>query len=150
MVSFYGWNRVDRFMAAWKHAGFSVVGHLVFTKTYTSKSAYVGYRHECAYLLAKGRPTLPQTRCRMCWAGNTAATGTTRPKTRNQPATADRELYTPERHCSRPLCRKRLDLRCGITGRTPIHRYRTVGAVSPGGTETPWCGTPRHADPGGK
>jgi site-specific DNA-methyltransferase (adenine-specific) len=32
MVSFYGWNRVDRFMAAWKQAGFSVVGHLVFPK----------------------------------------------------------------------------------------------------------------------
>ncbi|QPR26557.1 DNA methylase (plasmid) [Edwardsiella hoshinae] len=60
MVSFYGWNRVDRFMAAWKAAGFSVVGHLVFTKTYTSKTAYVGYRHECAYILAKGRPSLPQ------------------------------------------------------------------------------------------
>ncbi|EKJ4636904.1 DNA methylase, partial [Escherichia coli] len=60
MVSFYGWNRVDRFMVAWKNAGFSVVGHLVFTKTYTSKAAYVGYRHECAYILAKGRPALPQ------------------------------------------------------------------------------------------
>ena len=60
MVSFYGWNRVDRFMSAWKNAGFSVVGHLVFTKNYTSKAAYVGYRHECAYILAKGRPALPQ------------------------------------------------------------------------------------------
>ncbi|MEC9497443.1 DNA methylase [Escherichia whittamii] len=60
MVSFYGWNRIDRFMAAWKRAGFSVVGHLVFTKSYTSKSAYVAYRHECAYILAKGRPRLPQ------------------------------------------------------------------------------------------
>lgn len=60
MVSFYGWNRVDRFVAAWKNAGFSVVGHLVFTKNYTSKAAYVGYRHECAYILAKGRPRLPQ------------------------------------------------------------------------------------------
>ncbi len=49
MVSFYGWNRVDRFMSAWKNAGFSVVGHLVFTKNYTSKAAYVGYRHECAW-----------------------------------------------------------------------------------------------------
>ncbi|EON8918834.1 DNA methyltransferase, partial [Escherichia coli] len=47
-------------MAAWKNAGFSVVGHLVFTKNYTSKAAYVGYRHECAYILAKGRPRLPQ------------------------------------------------------------------------------------------
>lgn len=61
MISFYGWNRVDRFMAAWKNAGFSVVGHLVFAKTYTSKSAYVGYSHECAYILAKGRPLLPET-----------------------------------------------------------------------------------------
>ncbi len=36
MVSFYGWNRVDRFMAAWKAAGFYAVGQLVFTKTYAS------------------------------------------------------------------------------------------------------------------
>ncbi len=60
MVSFYGWHRIDRFMAAWKRAGFSVVGHLVFTKNYTSKSAYVAYRHECAYILAKGSPARPR------------------------------------------------------------------------------------------
>ncbi len=36
------------------------LGTLVFTKNYTSKAAYVGYRHECAYVLAKGRPALPQ------------------------------------------------------------------------------------------
>ncbi|NIH12424.1 MAG: DNA methylase [Serratia symbiotica] len=58
-VSFYGWNRVDTFMAAWKQTGFHVVGHLVFTKPYASKSAFVGYQHECAYILAKGRPALP-------------------------------------------------------------------------------------------
>ena len=29
-VSFYGWNRVDAFFAAWKVAGFRPVGHLVF------------------------------------------------------------------------------------------------------------------------
>lgn len=59
-VSFYGWNRVDQFMAAWKAAGFRVVGHIVFTKAYSSKSAFVGYRHESAYVLAKGRPPLPE------------------------------------------------------------------------------------------
>lgn len=59
-VSFYGWNRVDTFMQAWKAAGFRVVGHLVFTKSYASKSAFVGYQHESAYVLAKGRPALPQ------------------------------------------------------------------------------------------
>ncbi len=32
MVSFYGWNRVDRFMAARKNAGFSVVGHRCLPK----------------------------------------------------------------------------------------------------------------------
>ncbi len=58
-LRFYGWNRVDIFMQAWKAAGFRVVGHLVFTKTYASKSAFVGYQHESAYLLAKGRPPLP-------------------------------------------------------------------------------------------
>lgn len=46
-------------MQAWKAAGFSVVGNLVFTKTYASKPAFVGYQHESAYLLAKGRPPLP-------------------------------------------------------------------------------------------
>ena len=60
MISFYGWNRVDAFVGAWKKAGFRIAGHLVFTKTYASKSAYVGYRHECAYILAKGRPRLPE------------------------------------------------------------------------------------------
>jgi DNA modification methylase len=58
-LSFYGWNRVDLFFDAWKAAGFDVVGHLVFTKRYASKSRFFGYRHESAYLLAKGRPKLP-------------------------------------------------------------------------------------------
>lgn len=60
MVSFYGWNRADRFISAWTAAGFRIVGHFVFAKTYASKSAYVGYTHECAYVLAKGRPRLPE------------------------------------------------------------------------------------------
>lgn len=59
MVSFYGWNRVDRFAEAWKAAGFRIVGHVVFAKTYASKATFLGYTHECAYLLAKGRPQTP-------------------------------------------------------------------------------------------
>jgi len=61
MVSFYGWPKVDLFMAAWKAAGFRVGGHIVFRKRYSSKSAFVQYRHECAYLLLKGNPALPAT-----------------------------------------------------------------------------------------
>lgn len=58
-VSFYGWNRVDRFFGAWRAAGFLAVGHIVFAKSYQSKARFLGYRHEAAYLLAKGRPALP-------------------------------------------------------------------------------------------
>ncbi|CAK9887204.1 MAG: DNA adenine methyltransferase YhdJ (plasmid) [Candidatus Erwinia impunctatus] len=67
MVSFYGWNRVDRFMAAWKSAGFYAIGQLVFTKPYASngrsaskKKSFVNYCHEGAYLLAKGNPVPPE------------------------------------------------------------------------------------------
>jgi adenine-specific DNA-methyltransferase len=58
-VSFYGWNKVDLFMDAWKSAGFAVVGHIVFRKRYGSNARFLSYRHESAYLLAKGRPPLP-------------------------------------------------------------------------------------------
>ncbi len=55
-VSFYGWPRVDQFVAAYRAAGFRIVGHFVFPKRYASSSRYVRYQHECAHLLAKGRP----------------------------------------------------------------------------------------------
>jgi DNA modification methylase len=57
---FYGWTRVDEFFAAWRAAGFQPVGHLVFQKTYSSRSRFLRYQHEQAYLLAKGRPPLPK------------------------------------------------------------------------------------------
>jgi site-specific DNA-methyltransferase (adenine-specific) len=58
-VSFYGWNRVDSFFAAWKGAGFTPVGHIVFSKEYASSQRFLRYQHESAYVLAKGRPELP-------------------------------------------------------------------------------------------
>jgi DNA modification methylase len=58
-VSFYGWHKVDIFMAAWREAGFRVVGHIVFRKRYSSKARFLSYEHESAYLLAKGNPPLP-------------------------------------------------------------------------------------------
>ncbi len=56
-VSFYGWSKADRFLTAFRAAGFRVVGHFVFPKRYTSKTAHVRYQHEAAYLLAKDNPT---------------------------------------------------------------------------------------------
>lgn len=59
LISFYGWNRVDLFFEAWRSAGFTPVGHIVWTKRYASNSRFLTYSHEQAYLLTKGRPTLP-------------------------------------------------------------------------------------------
>jgi site-specific DNA-methyltransferase (adenine-specific) len=58
-VSFYSWSRVDSFFSAWKGAGFTPVGHIVFSKTYASAQRFLRYSHESAYVLAKGRPELP-------------------------------------------------------------------------------------------
>ena len=58
-VSFYGWNKADVFMTAWREAGFRIVGHIVFRKRYASKARHLSYTHESAYLLAKGFPPFP-------------------------------------------------------------------------------------------
>ena len=59
-ISFYGWPRADRFIAAYRAAGFRVVGHLVFPKRYASSTRFLRYRHESAHLLAKGNPRAPE------------------------------------------------------------------------------------------
>jgi len=58
-VSFYGWPHADRFLLAFRAAGFRVVGHLTFPKRYTSRTGFLRAQHECAYLLAKGWPKEP-------------------------------------------------------------------------------------------
>lgn len=60
-ISFYGWTKVDLFMAAWRAAGFRPVGHIVFRKRYASSARFLSYQHEMAYLLAKGDVTPPAT-----------------------------------------------------------------------------------------
>ncbi len=59
-VSFYGWNKIDLFMAAWRAAGLRIVGHIVFRKTYASSVRFMRYQHEQAYLLAKGDAAPPR------------------------------------------------------------------------------------------
>lgn len=58
-ISFYGWHQADRFIGAWRAAGFRIVGHIVFPKTYPSSARFLEHRHEQAYLLAKGDPETP-------------------------------------------------------------------------------------------
>jgi adenine-specific DNA-methyltransferase len=61
-VSFYGWHQADKFIAAWREAGFRLAGHLTFPKQYASTERFLQYRHENAYLLAKGNPQQPTQR----------------------------------------------------------------------------------------
>ena len=58
-VSFYGWNSVAVFFEAWKRAGFTAVGHIVWHKDYSSRRGFLNARHEQAYVLVKGRPAKP-------------------------------------------------------------------------------------------
>ena len=75
MVCFYGWPRADKFLDAWRSAGFRPVGHFVFRKSYTSSAKFMKCQHEQAYLLAKGRPPLPKNPLpdvqRLIYTGNT-------------------------------------------------------------------------------
>lgn len=58
-VSFYGWNKADLFISAWRAAGFRMVGHIVFRKRYASSVRFLRHQHEQAYVLAKGEPPMP-------------------------------------------------------------------------------------------
>jgi DNA modification methylase len=57
--TFYGWPHADRFMEAFRSAGFRPVGHFSFPKQYSSSVGHVRCQHECGYLLAKGNPAKP-------------------------------------------------------------------------------------------
>lgn len=58
-ISFYGWTALRAFSTAWEAAGFRMIGHLVFVKAYPSQRGFLQGRHECAVVLAKGRPSRP-------------------------------------------------------------------------------------------
>jgi DNA modification methylase len=61
-VSFYGWHQADKFIAAWREAGFRLTGHLTFPKQYPSTERFLRYHHENAYLLMKSNPPQPAQR----------------------------------------------------------------------------------------
>ena len=52
--TFYGWPHADRFMVAFRAAGFRPVGHFSFPKSYTSSVGHVRCQHECGYLASEG------------------------------------------------------------------------------------------------
>ncbi len=58
-VSFYGWTALNHYIPAIYEAGFRIIGNLTFAKNYASKTGFLHYRHESAFLLAKGWPAKP-------------------------------------------------------------------------------------------
>lgn len=58
-ICFSGWSALPQFSAAWEAAGLRIVSHIVWTKRYRSRRSYTEYRHESAYVLAKGDPAKP-------------------------------------------------------------------------------------------
>jgi site-specific DNA-methyltransferase (adenine-specific) len=52
MVSFYGWPRVDAFMAAWRTCGFKPVSHMVWIKNVWGLGYYTRGQHEPLFVLA--------------------------------------------------------------------------------------------------
>ena len=87
-VSFYGWNKVDCFMAAWRAAGFRPIGHIVFRKPYTSKTGFFGRT-------ARGRLSARQRQCRATGAANP---GCARLALYWQPAPSDAETRGADAH----------------------------------------------------
>lgn len=57
--AFYSWAHIDTSAQAWTLAGLKPVGHIVFSRPYSTGQLYTRYAHECGYLLAKGTPTPP-------------------------------------------------------------------------------------------
>jgi site-specific DNA-methyltransferase (adenine-specific) len=58
-ICFVGWSALPKFTAAWEAAGLRIVSQIIWQKDYTSQNGYTAYRHESAFVLAKGNPAKP-------------------------------------------------------------------------------------------
>lgn len=58
-ICFAGWSALPQFTQAWDAAGLRIVSQIVWQKQYASRKGYTEYRHESAYVLAKGNPAKP-------------------------------------------------------------------------------------------
>lgn len=60
-VSFYGWPFIERFMQAWRKAGFTPVSHLVWVKNRWGLGYYTRGQHEPLFVLASPQSRKPET-----------------------------------------------------------------------------------------
>jgi site-specific DNA-methyltransferase (adenine-specific) len=64
-VMFYGWTKVDAFFKAWRSAGFQPVGHIVFRKSYSSRSRFL-LSARAGISTGQGQATASETATRRC------------------------------------------------------------------------------------
>jgi len=83
-VSFYGWNQADRFIAAWRVAGFQLAGHMVFSKSYASSIGFMRFSMNKPICWPRVIRRVRPRRLGMCCRFHTAATGCIRPRSRWQ------------------------------------------------------------------
>jgi site-specific DNA-methyltransferase (adenine-specific) len=82
-VSFYGWNKADLFIAAWRKAGFRMVGHIVFRKRYASLVLSCAMSTSLRIYSPKATRCRRHHLCRMCSTGVIPATVFTPRKSRS-------------------------------------------------------------------
>ena len=58
-VVFAGWSALPQFTSAWDAAGLRIVSQIIWQKRYASRKSFTEYRHESAFVLAKGNPAKP-------------------------------------------------------------------------------------------
>lgn len=58
-VCFAGWSALPQFTQAWDAAGLRIVSQIIWQKNYASRKGFTEYRHESAFVLAKGNPAKP-------------------------------------------------------------------------------------------
>ncbi|BBF51466.1 DNA methyltransferase [Escherichia coli] len=107
--AFYGWNRIDRFMAAWKRAGFSVVGTCVHQKLHIQICICRVPSRMRLYPGKKAVRRCLRSHYPTCWAGNFRQSSSPDGKavTSLQPLI---ESFThPNAIVLGPVCRQRLN-----------------------------------------
>lgn len=58
-VCFAGWSALPQFTSTWEAAGLRIVSQIIWQKSYASRKSFTEYRHESAFVLAKGNPAKP-------------------------------------------------------------------------------------------
>jgi hypothetical protein len=135
-VTFYGWSQADRFIAAWRHAGFRLAGHFSFPKVYASTERFCATTTRAPICSSRA---IRSGRChRVEVFRQPAASGA---ETAVRPDTAHRVVLAPRRPCRGPVLRLGLHVARSQARRTALLRHRAffffrVSGHAPGKRKT--------------